>query len=202
MTLWIKQIIRLLAYSVLPIVAKIFERIIQKQINDFIISFLSIYLCGYRRGFNNQHTFLTIVENRRKSLDNKSFGDSILMNLSKVFDTLNHELLIAKLHACRFQHDTLKLLHSYPSKRWHRTKVNTPFSLEEEIEGEFLLEGELIKGLSQGSVLGPIVINLYLNDLFYLANCMEVCNFVDDTMFHSCDNGLNTLIKSLEHDVF
>ena len=79
-------------------------------------------------GFNTQHSLLTLVENWRKRLDNKGFGGAILMDLSKAFDTLNNDLLIAKLHAYGFEHDALKLLHSYLSKRWHRTKVNTSFS--------------------------------------------------------------------------
>ena len=114
--------------SILPVISKIFGRITQKQINDFIISFLSPYLCSYRRGFNTKHALLTLVENWRKGLDNKGFGGAILMDLSKAFDTLSHDLLIAKLHAYGFQHDALKLLHSNLSKQWHRTKVNTSFS--------------------------------------------------------------------------
>ena len=62
----------------------------QKQINDFIISFLFPYLCGYRKSFNTQNALLTLVENWR-SLDNKGFGGAILMDLSKAFDTLNHD---------------------------------------------------------------------------------------------------------------
>ena len=81
-----------------------------KNINDFIISFLSPYLCGYRKVFNTQHTLLALVENWRKSLDNTGFGGAILRDLSKAFDTLNHSLLIAKLHAYGFQHDALKLV--------------------------------------------------------------------------------------------
>ena len=77
----------------------------QKQINDFIVSFLSPYLCCYRKGFNTQHAVLTLVEKWRKGLDNYAFCGAILMGLSKAFDTLNHDLLIAKLHAYGFQHD-------------------------------------------------------------------------------------------------
>ena len=91
--------------SVLPVVSKVSERIIQKQINDFIVSFLSPYLCGYRKGFNTQHALLTLADNRR----NKGFLGTILMQLSKAFG---------------FQHDALKLLHSYVSKRWYRTKLS------------------------------------------------------------------------------
>ena len=143
----------------------------------FIISFLSPYLCWCRKGFNTQHTLLTLVDKWRKSLDNKGFGGAILMDLSKVFDTLYHDLLITKLHAYGFQHFALKLLHSYLSKRWHRTKLNTSFSSWE----------ELIEGVPQGSALVSVSFNLYLNDLFYLADCTEVCNFADGTTFHACD---------------
>ena len=91
--------------SVLPLVSKVFERIMLKQINDFIVSFLSPYSCGYRKGFNTQPASLTLAENWRKSLYNKGFCGAILMDLSKDFDTLNYDLLIAKLHAYGFQHD-------------------------------------------------------------------------------------------------
>ena len=115
--------------SLLPAVPKIFKRIMQKEIiTDFIVSFLSPYLCDYGKVFNTQHALLTLVENWRKSLGNKGFCGTILMDLSKAFDNLNHNLLIAKPHAYGFQHDALNRLHGYLSRRWHRTKVNASFS--------------------------------------------------------------------------
>ena len=70
----------------------------QNQINLHIKSFLSPYLCGYRKGFNSQPALISLMERWRKSLDKKGYGGAI--DLSKAFDTVNHDLLIAKLHAC------------------------------------------------------------------------------------------------------
>ena len=115
----------------------------------------------------------------------------MLMDLSTAFDTLNHDLLIAKLHAYGFDIKTLKLLHSYLTKRWQRTKVNSSFSTW----------SELLQGVPQGSVLGPIhLFNIYLNDIFYLTEMTQVFNFADDTTFYVCDKDLNTSINRLEHD--
>ena len=68
-----------------------------------------------------------------KSLDKNGFAGAILMDLSKAFDTINHELLIAKLHAYGFQKDALDILMSYLSNRYQRTKINMSFSTWEEI---------------------------------------------------------------------
>ena len=103
--------------SVLPIISKVFEKLMQNQINLHIKSFLSPYLCGYRKGFNSQHAFISLIERWQKSLDNEGYGGAVLMDLYKALDTLNHDLLIAKLHAYGFDIKTLKLLHSYLTKR-------------------------------------------------------------------------------------
>ena len=103
--------------SVLPIISKVFKKLMQNKINLHIKYFLSPYLCGHRKGFNSQHALISLIERWRKSLDNKGYGGAVLMDLSKAFDTLNHDLLIAKLHAYGFDIKTLKLLHSYLTKR-------------------------------------------------------------------------------------
>ena len=84
--------------SVLPIISKLLEKLMQNQTNLQIKSFLSPYLCGYRKGFNSQHALISLMERWRKSLDKNGYGGAI--DLSKAFNTVNHELLIAKLHAC------------------------------------------------------------------------------------------------------
>ena len=81
----------------LPSVSKIFERIIQKQFSNFVDQFLSPYLCRYRKGYNSQYALLCLIEKWKKELDNKGYAGAILMDLSKAFDTINHEFLIAKL---------------------------------------------------------------------------------------------------------
>ena len=114
--------------SVLPTVSKIFERIMQKQITDYIGKFLSPFLCGYRKGFSTQYALLSLIERWRLCLDKQGFAGALLMDLSKAFDTINHELLIAKLHAYGFSIEALEVLLSYLQERWQRVKINTTFS--------------------------------------------------------------------------
>ena len=92
------------------------------------------------------------------------------MDLSKAFDTINYDLLIAKLPSYGFDKSSLKLLFSYLNNRWNRAKINQNFSSWEEM-------------VPQGLVLGPLLFNTYLNDLLYLIESTEVCNFADDTTF-------------------
>ena len=69
-----------------------------------------------QKGFNSQHALISLIERWQKSLDNKGYGVAVSVDLSKGFDTLNHDLSVAKLHAYCFDIKTLKLLHSYLKK--------------------------------------------------------------------------------------
>ena len=129
----------------------------QKEISDYIGKFLSPFLRGYRKGFSTQYALLTLIERWKFCLDTQGFTGALLMDLSKAFDTINHELLIAKLHAYDFSTDALEVLLSYVQDRRQRVKINITFSSWT----------RLLQGAPQGSVLGPILFNISIN-VFYI----------------------------------
>ena len=126
----------------------------KKQVINHVKDFLSPYLRSYRKGFSTQYALLPLLEKWKKTIDNKGFAGALLMDLSKAFVTLNHKVLIAKLHAQGFDKESLMLLLSYLSNRWQRTKIETSFSSWTEI----------LQSVPQGSVVGPLLFNSYLND--------------------------------------
>ena len=89
------------------------------------------------------------------------------MNLSKAFDTVNYPLLLAKLHAYGFSRQALALTCSYLSNGNQRIKINNVFSSWK----------DLILGVPQGSVLRPLLFNIYLNNLFFFLKDLGICNF-------------------------
>ena len=116
--------------------------------------------CGFQRGFNTQYCNLKMIEKWRISRDKGGRYDALLTDLSKAFDCLIHDLLIAKLHAYGFDLKSLNIFHSYLTGRKHRTKINNSFSSWHEILFE----------VPQGSILGPLLFNIYLCDFFYFIN--------------------------------
>ena len=97
-------------------------------------------------------------------LDNKGYTGAVLMNLSKAFSTIIYEILSAKLRTYEFSKEALKSIFSYLKHKKQRVKVNTTFS--------YWID--LICGVSQGSVLGPVLFNIFLNNLFFFLNGIQI----------------------------
>ena len=114
-----------------------------------------------------QCVLLSLIERWKKIFDDKGFGETVLMDLSKAFDTLNYELSVAKLSAYGFYNESLRLIQFYLSNGWQKTKINKSFSKWT----------NLLLSVPQGSVLGRLLFNIYLNDLFFLLDYTDVCNF-------------------------
>ena len=177
--------------SVMKAFAIIFERLLFKQLNDYIEAKFSPLLCGFRKGHNTQHALIRLLEDWRTHLDNKNIVGTILCDLSKAFDTLPHDLLIAKLNAYGIDKKSLDFLHSYLSDRKQRCKVGSEISSW----------GNISTGVPQGSVLGPLLFNIFLNDFFFSIKKSSTTNFADDNTIYAHGKTLQEVIYKLEHDI-
>ena len=110
--------------SILPVIFKIFEKLLFNQITPFMDQFLSKYQCGFRKGFNAQHCLLAMLEKWKKAVDTKKVFGALLTDLSKAFDCLPHDLIIAKLSGYGLSLPALNLIQNYLASRKLRTKIN------------------------------------------------------------------------------
>ena len=108
-----------------------------------------------------------MAENCKKALDQGKEYSVLLTDLSKAFDCLPHDLIVAKLHAYGFSIELLKLINSYLTERKKRVKMNDQFSSSLDI----------VVGVPQGSILGPLLFNIFLCDMFLFCNDIDFSNY-------------------------
>ena len=109
------------------------------------------------------------------------------MDLSKAYDCLPHDLMVAKLEAEGLAEESLQLINHYLSYRKQRTKIGSAYS-------DWV---NVIRGIPQGSIVGPLLFNIFINDIFFVLEKSNICNF---TLF-SQDNNLPLILNNLEHDM-
>ena len=130
------------------------------------------------------------MKNWQKCLDKSGVVGTVLMDLSKAYDCLSHNLLLAKLSAYGFDESAIKLIANYLSNKYQRAKIGSTFS-------SYL---EILRGVTQGSILGPILYNLSINDLMFFIQETEVCNFANDTTIYSCSRNFKETTLKLSND--
>ena len=119
---------------------------------------LSKFLCGFRKSYSTQHALLNLIKEWQQTLDISGKVGAVLMDLSKAYDCLPHDLLIAKLAAYGFDSESLRFLYSYLSNRKQRVRVGSSLS-------EWLL---VLLGVPQGSVLVPCCLTYFWTTCYFL----------------------------------
>ena len=177
------------ADSIFSNVSKIYERSLYNHLYDYFYkNIFPKYQCAFRKGFSKQHALLVMLEKMKITRDRKGFCAAVLTDLSKAFDCICHDLLSAKLNAYGLERKALKLVYDYLSNRSQKTNVGSSFST-------YL---DIVYGVPKGSILGPLLFNIDLCDLFLENYSSDFANFSDDTTPYECGHSFNEVINNFE----
>lgn len=133
---------------------------------------------------------LRLIEDWKSAFDRHEYIAAVLMDLSKAFDCLPHDLIILKLKAYGLSEAAADLMHSYLTDRQQRVKLNKHYS-------DWMT---IVKGVPQGSILGPLLFNIFINDKFYFINKASIYKYADDNTLSNCDTNITSLRSVLENE--
>ena len=174
-------------------VFKIYERFLNDSLSNFTDKILSKFVSSYRKSYSSNHFLLILIEEWKKSLDDKNIIGAVLVDLFKAFDWIPHDLLVLKLHAYVLSIDAITIIYSYMKRRKQGVKINDTESLFK----------KHLSGVPQGSILDLILFNIFINDLLFFVNEAKLANFADDYTICVAKRDLNELLRLLkkEHEI-
>ena len=153
-----------------------------------LINFFRNSNAVFENVFNAQHCLIIRIEIWKRSVDGGGQAGTLLIDLSKAFDCIDHELLIAKLYAYRFDKNCLYFINSYLKGRKQKTKINSSYSAF----------AEILSGVLQGSILGPFLFNFYICDLFLENIDIDMANYADENTPYACSSDLDSVFFKLQ----
>ena len=179
--------------SLLSIFDKIIEKIMHKRMYEFFEDNNILYELqfGFRKEMSTGHSLVEITEEIKESIDNGKFGCGIFIDLKKAFDTVNHQILLTKLEHYGIRGALLKWFESYLTDRKQYVFHNGIASSMETITC----------GVPQGSVLGPLLFLIYVNDLPNISDKLRFFLFADDTNIYYDSDDLLELEKTVNQEL-
>ena len=144
------------------------------QMSEYFEKVFHNYMFAYRKYHGCAAALLSLTEQWKEELDKHKIVAVAALDLSKAFDCLPHDLILEKLKFYGMDEKSLSLLNSYLTMRFQRVKL----------EGTFSTWSEVIRGVPQGSILGPLLFNIFMNDLVYAIKESKLTNYADDTKLH------------------
>ena len=166
----------------------VFEKILHDQISAYFANILSKNQCGFREGYSSKHCLIAMIEKWKKSLDNKGSFGVLLTDLSKAFDCTPHKLVIAKLDAYGFDLKALTLVFNYLRNRKQSVKINSSYSHW----------SDLLFGLPQGLILGPLLFIIFICHLFCFEENVDTSSYADDNTPYCASHDIQTTINTLQ----
>ena len=179
--------------SLLSIFNKLFEKIMYKKLKSFLD--INGIICdsqyGFREKHSTEHAILDIVNQIQTNMDKRLFSCGVFIDLSKAFDTVDHNILLAKLNHYGIRGVINQWFASYLKGRLQTTEIKNSISSKQ----------ETLCGVPQGSVLGPLLFLLYINDICKSSSILQFFLFADDTNLLYADKSLRSLEKVLNREL-
>ena len=179
--------------SILPVLSKIMERVVFNQLYPFLDSqsLLHDNQSGFRPKFSTSSALLNITEDWIHAIDKGEFVGIVMLDLQKAFDTVNHSILIHKLQEYGLNINVINWFQSYLKDRNHVTTIN---GMKSNVQNSTC-------GIPQGSILGPLLFIMYINDLPKHVSNVQISMYADDTAIFYTSKDVNDIVDKINDDM-